>query len=138
MKKHNYSLYDVDIPQGNSKPLNCEDEAQWREMMMDYKVKKYIKKLNIFKRKHRYQENYKVKKYVKKPIPVQALQYKDKTILRWLEGAGFIDYLGRLVIETPEGYAVCEKGNYIIKGVTGEFYPIRKDIFLKTYEPVED
>lgn len=33
MKKHNYSVYDVDIPQGDSKPLNCEDEAQWRELL---------------------------------------------------------------------------------------------------------
>ena len=82
--------------------------------------------------------DYKVKKYVKKRIPVEAMQYNDELILDWMGDKGAIDYIGSLIIETPEGIVTCKKGDYVIKGVMGEFYPIRKDIFLKTYELVED
>lgn len=39
------------------------------------------------------------------------------------------------VIETLEGRMVCEPGDWIIKGVNGEFYSCKPDIFEKTYEP---
>ena len=81
---------------------------------------------------------YKIKKYVKKRIPIEAVQYTDESILNWMEGNGAIDYVERLVIKTPEGIVTCKKGDYVIKGVMGEFYPIRKDIFLKTYEQVDE
>ena len=42
-----------------------------------------------------------------------------------------------LVIPTLEGYHRALKGDYIIKGVKGEFYPCKPDIFAKTYELVE-
>lgn len=41
------------------------------------------------------------------------------------------------VIDTLEGKMVCEPGDWIIKGVNGEFYPCKPDIFEKTYEPAE-
>lgn len=40
-------------------------------------------------------------------------------------------------IETLEGTMRCGKGDYIIWGVNGEFYPCKADIFKKTYEAVE-
>lgn len=41
-------------------------------------------------------------------------------------------------IETLEGDMYISKGDYIIKGVQGEFYPCKPDIFHATYEKVED
>ena len=41
-------------------------------------------------------------------------------------------------VETLEGYKPCNTNHYVIRGVEGELYPIRKDIFKKTYEIVED
>ncbi len=39
-----------------------------------------------------------------------------------------------LKIETLEGLMIAAKGDYIIKGVQGEFYPCKPDIFAETYE----
>jgi hypothetical protein len=43
---------------------------------------------------------------------------------------------GLLYIKTPEGVMTANKGDYIIKGVKGEFYPCKPDIFLLTYEMI--
>ena len=43
-----------------------------------------------------------------------------------------------LVIPTLEGAMKCDAWDYIIKGVKGEFYPCKPDIFEMTYEKVED
>lgn len=50
-----------------------------------------------------------------------------------------INYLneGKIYIETLEGVMTATEGDWIIKGVNGEFYPCKPDIFEKTYEPVE-
>lgn len=42
-----------------------------------------------------------------------------------------------LRIETLEGDMILRPGDYLIRGVNGEFYPCKPDIFAKTYEPVE-
>ena len=39
-------------------------------------------------------------------------------------------------IHTPEGVMSVSNGDWIIKGVKGEFYPCKPDIFEMTYEPV--
>lgn len=44
---------------------------------------------------------------------------------------------GHVEIATPEGTMRGEVGDWIIRGVSGEFYPCKPDIFEKTYEPVE-
>lgn len=41
-------------------------------------------------------------------------------------------------IHTLEGDMLCRKGEWVIKGVNGEFYPCKPDIFEKTYEIVEE
>ncbi|KRQ27140.1 MULTISPECIES: hypothetical protein [unclassified Mycobacteroides] len=41
-------------------------------------------------------------------------------------------------IETLEGSMLASSGDWIIRGVAGEFYPCKPDIFEKTYEPVEE
>lgn len=41
-------------------------------------------------------------------------------------------------IETLEGVMTAQRGDYIIKGVNGELYPCKPDIFEKTYEAVTE
>ena len=43
-----------------------------------------------------------------------------------------------IVIHTLEGNHLAKAGDFIIKGVHGEFYPCKPDIFKKTYEVLED
>lgn len=44
---------------------------------------------------------------------------------------------GTLLIRTLEGDHIASVGDYIIKGIKGEIYPCKPDIFEKTYEEVE-
>jgi hypothetical protein len=52
-------------------------------------------------------------------------------------GIGHIPALGTLEIPTLEGTMTASVGDWIIKGVKGEFYPCKPDIFEATYEAVE-
>lgn len=85
-------------------------------------------------------------KYRKKPVVVEAVQFVDteESILK-LSELGLdpvqIDYdvpdSPILKIETLEGLMIATEGDYIIKGVQGEFYPCNPDIFAETYEEAE-
>lgn len=90
-------------------------------------------------------------RYRKKPVEVEALQFDGSSSLRggilaWMEGGacprrGTLhtrDSHRSIEIETLEGTMVARAGDYIIKGVNGEFYPCKPDIFEKTYEEVSD
>ena len=80
----------------------------------------------------------------KKPVVVEAIQFFDnvKTIMKLdrFMGGLIIDYKDKdnpkLKIRTLEGVMEASVGDYIIKGVSGEFYPCKPDIFEKTYEAV--
>lgn len=80
----------------------------------------------------------------KKPIEVEAVQWTgiNKTEIDGFMGkeATWVDlsqgYL--LNIETLEGTMAAFIGDWIIKGVKGEFYPCKPDIFDQTYEVVTD
>ncbi|MEO6077552.1 MAG: hypothetical protein ABIP54_02085 [Candidatus Andersenbacteria bacterium] len=89
-------------------------------------------------------------KYRKRPLVIEAVQYTpDKLptlnhdLLEWgLEAWHFGHYnLGaehhEIVIRTLEGDMTVNIGDYIIKGIKGEFYPCKADIFEATYETVE-
>ena len=76
--------------------------------------------------------------YRKKPVVVEAVQWTGENHAEMCE---FIDpevfeIIPRvgLVIHTLEGDHHASPGDYIIKGVNGEFYPCKPDIFAKTYE----
>jgi hypothetical protein len=82
-------------------------------------------------------------KYRKKPVEIEAVQFimelQDLKKLREfcpnnINYDGLKD--GVLYIETLEGDMLAHEGDYIIKGVKGEFYPCREDIFELTYEKV--
>ncbi len=83
--------------------------------------------------------------YRKKPIVIEAMQLnfrnRDKIIefgkgnitLVWRDG-----YLEGAYVSTLEGGIYATYGDYIIKGVDGEFYPCKPSVFEKTYELTED
>lgn len=77
-------------------------------------------------------------KYRKKPIIVEAIQYTDDNLLEVMEfcGEGKTLFGSYLYIVTLEGNMRVNIGDYVIKGVRGEFYPCEKSIFEETYEAV--
>ena len=80
-------------------------------------------------------------KYRKKPVVIEAMQfYGDSTELILVFGQGKIRQVAQdcLAIGTLEGTMHARLGDYIIKGVAGEFYPCKPDIFIATYEPADD
>lgn len=87
-----------------------------------------------------------VKYYRKKPVCVQAIKYTENNREEAFRFAlpecsddavnGFMRMNLPLVIETPEGDMNVSYGDYIIKGVKGEFYPCKPDIFEATYDEV--
>lgn len=83
-----------------------------------------------------------IKKFKKKPVIVEAIQYDGKNINEIIEFTkteeieeDFID--SELVIKTLEGNMHATAGDWIIKGVEGEFYHCKPNIFEKTYEEVK-
>lgn len=91
-----------------------------------------------------------VQRYRKKPVVIEAVQYSGEN---WREISEFADAevqqsprtsilrLGSeqaIEIATLEGLMVAEPGDWIIRGIKGEFYPCRSDIFEATYERVAD
>lgn len=94
-------------------------------------------------------------KYRKRPVVIDAVQFTANNFDEICEFMGFtpemelnpnfgIDengttnapYLG-IYIPTLEGKMFASNGDFIIKGVNGEFYPCKPDIFEKTYEKVD-
>ena len=77
---------------------------------------------------------------VKKPVKVEVMQYTGDSIpeiLLWIGSKASRNGLtDRLLIETLEGVMVAELGDYIVKGVHGEFYPVKENIFNETYDIV--
>lgn len=79
-------------------------------------------------------------KYRKKPVIIEAIQWNGENKSEILSFANKSAYItaGGLTINTLEGNMKASVGDYIIKGVNGEFYPCKPDIFEKTYEKVEE
>jgi hypothetical protein len=105
-------------------------------------------------------------KFVKKPVVIEAVQLTWQTwdamcehagVGRLLDGrpqGGYAvpgshdfdasgiqptdDHVLALAIPTLEGLMVAHEGDWVIKGVQGELYPCKPDIFAATYEPVPD
>lgn len=85
-------------------------------------------------------------RYRKKPVVIDAMQLTMETrdaVYFWVTqttpGYGcYIDEEGGLVIRTLEGPLHASEGDFIIRGVQGEFYPCKPAIFEATYEKVTD
>jgi hypothetical protein len=81
-------------------------------------------------------------KYRKKPVVIEAIQYdgsgKSISDIYCNLGNKFSIRGDNLYIQTLEGEMRANVGDYIIKGVNGELYPCKPDIFEKIYEPVNE
>ena len=89
-------------------------------------------------------------KFRKKPVVIEAMQVPptwegNEPPTAWAElalwlGAGNLNWRMNgnqdIEIKTLEGTMTANKSDWIIKGVKGEFYPCKPDIFAATYEPV--
>lgn len=82
--------------------------------------------------------------YRKKPVVIEAMQFSpdpdgNDALDEWLgELAWYDDDAQQYVIDTLEGSMRASVGDWIIRGVQGEFYPCKQDIFEATYELVSD
>ncbi|MDU2218139.1 MAG: hypothetical protein E7E34_11825 [Staphylococcus epidermidis] len=69
-----------------------------------------------------------VKKARKKPVEIEFIQFTDKDS---------VTTKNYIIINTLEGEMTANVGDYIVRGVNGEFYPVKPEIFEKTYEVLE-
>lgn len=77
-------------------------------------------------------------KYRKKPIEVEAVQWNGNNRKEILQFVGDACYFQEgIFIRTLEGDMFANVSDYIIKGVQGEYYPCKPDIFEETYELAE-
>ena len=91
-----------------------------------------------------------MRKYVKKPVVIEAVQWDGENldeVMTFCNGDASYELMARgaseLVIATLEdgesiARHVASVGDFIIKGVAGEFYPCKPDIFELTYEPATE
>lgn len=78
--------------------------------------------------------------YRKKPVVIEAFEFRageQRSEVAPDVVAGVVRYTegGTMLIKTLEGVMEAQPGDWIIKGVKGEFYPCKPDIFAATYEP---
>ena len=84
-------------------------------------------------------------KYRKKPVVIEAVQW-DATQAAWdaIMSMGDVPWKSgemdskTFIIETLEGDHLVSLGDYVIRGVKGEFYPCKPDIFEATYDAAEE
>lgn len=86
-------------------------------------------------------------KYRKKPVVVEAKEFKRENLkeleyftkgnLRDVNIPRCLDGILTAKVDTLEGVYTATEGDYIIKGIKGEFYPCKPDIFEQTYERVD-
>lgn len=86
-------------------------------------------------------------KYRKKPVAIEAIQwdgFNHVEIQAFCPTAHIAGHYApaplkmQMIIPTLEGDHHASIGDFIIRGVQGEFYPCREDIFRMTYEPAEE
>lgn len=87
-----------------------------------------------------------IQKFRKKPVEIEAVQFTRNNwdeVKAFTNGAAHslrierrINGVATCIIPTIEGQHIATEGDWIIKGVAGEFYPCKPDIFEQTYEAV--
>ena len=84
-------------------------------------------------------------KFIKKKVVIEAVHWNGikvsetpKWILEALNSGVLVRFGDKVQVRTLEGVMTASPGDYIIRGVDGELYPCKPDIFEKTYEKVEE
>ena len=87
-------------------------------------------------------------KFVKKPLPIEAIQYEGRVtpdLTKFLGAKYGVDVHlmptnegNVLIVNTLEGDMTARPWDWIIKGVQGELYPCKPDIFEMTYERIDN
>lgn len=89
-------------------------------------------------------------RFQKKPVEVEAVQFTGLDsylyIVDWMKASGDTNALAGevqyrtpiMLVQTLEGTMAANPGDWIIRGVKGEFYPCKPDIFEATYEPIAE
>ena len=89
-------------------------------------------------------------KFRKKPVVIESVQFNGLDsyleIVKWMKFCGDTSALANevkysapiMLLQTLEGTMTANPGDWIIRGVKNDFYPCKNEIFLQTYEPVED
>ncbi len=89
-------------------------------------------------------------RYRKKPVVIEAIQLKETNIVDVgdfigehknypeCKIGGINPVTGKFTIKTLEGPHIANINDWIIKGIKGEFYPCKPDIFAATYDKVEE
>ena len=83
-----------------------------------------------------------VRQFRKRPVVIEAMQLTDAAsvfdIAEWINNpqTGYSTNPPTVWIETLEGRMEGSTGDWVIKGIEGEFYPCKPDIFIKTYQEV--
>ena len=78
-----------------------------------------------------------IEHFRKKPVVVAAARLTEdnaRDVARWCDG---VVVEGGVAIPTLEGTMLAFPGDYVVRGVKGEFYPIKADILAATYDKVE-
>lgn len=82
-----------------------------------------------------------IRSFRKLPVEIQAIEFdgtNPEEIIAWADGQSSIRHPdGALTIETLEGDMTVSPGDFVIRGVAGEFYPCKPDILAKSYEEVK-
>jgi hypothetical protein len=83
-----------------------------------------------------------MRKYIKRPIEIEAIQFFTENIEEAMSFLGDFPYKyvaseGMLILSTLEGEMLVRYGDFIIKGIYGEFYPCKPDIFKDSYQEVK-
>lgn len=82
-------------------------------------------------------------KFRKKPVIIEAIQFDGTNkfdICYFFKGYGTFDayfFNDKIEIQTLEGVITASVGDWIIRGIKGEFYPCKPDIFEMTYEKAD-
>jgi hypothetical protein len=81
-------------------------------------------------------------KFRKKPVTIDAIRWTGDNyddLVKFVMNSTLLGrgYSSRVFVKTLEGEMTVDKGDWIIKGVAGEFYPIKHEIFANTYDPTD-
>jgi hypothetical protein len=83
-------------------------------------------------------------KFRKKPVVIEAVRFDENGTFEggapeWMDAAAMSGKVYRkgpsLFIKTLEGEMEAKRGDWIVRGVQGEIYPCKPDIFAATYDP---